>query len=255
MTRTTVLVPSHNEALTIRAVIADVRARIDRVIVIDDGSTDGSADLLADMDVTVVRHDTNAGKGHRLVEGLELAFSEGADQVLTLDGDGQHDPASIDDFLQAAALYPDAMIIGDRFSQKARMPAHRLLANAFGSFFISWACVRQIRDAQCGMRLYPAKFWKDVRVPDNQIERFKFETAALLYAAKAGIWISTVPIDARYEGYVHRPSHFAPVADFFQLFGLVTKFLFAQRLQPRGILVALRLTNPNRSSIAKGKDS
>lgn len=252
MMQTTALVPAHNEALTIYDIVAGVRTRVDRVIVIDDGSTDGTAELLAEMDVTVVRHETNAGKGHRLHEGLELAFSEGADQVLTLDADGQHDPASIDAFLNAAATNPGNLIIGDRFAQKARMPFHRALANSFGSFFISWACVQKIRDAQCGMRLYPSRFQRDVCIPANQIERFKFETAALMYAAKAGIQFTMVPIDARYEGFVHRPSHFAPVGDFFQIFGLVTKFLFAHGLQLRGLPVALRLTNPNLCSSRKG---
>lgn len=252
MTRTTALVPAHNEALTIRDIVAEVRDRVDRVIVIDDGSNDGTADLLAGLDVTVVRHETNAGKGQRLLEGLALAFSEGAEQVLTLDADGQHDPASIDAFLNAAAANPGNLVIGDRFAQKARMPLYRALANAFGSFFISWACVQQIRDAQCGMRIYPSRFQRDVRIPANQIGRFKFETAALLYAAKAGIQLTMVPMDARYEGFVHRPSHFAPVGDFFQIFGLVTKFLVAHRLQPRGLPVALRLTNPDLRSSRKG---
>lgn len=255
MTRTTVLLPAHNEALTIRDIVADIRARVDDVIVIDDGSTDGSADLIHDLDVAVVRHDTNAGKGRRLVEGLELAFSRGADQVLTLDADGQHDPAAIGAFLETAASHPDALIIGDRFAQKARIPMHRALANTFGSFFISWACVQLIRDAQCGMRLYPARFWKDVHIPPDQIDRFMFETSALLYAAKEGIRFQTVPIDARYEGFVQRPSHFAPIRDFFQLFGLITKFLFAQQLQPRGLPVAMGLTKPNGSSTLKASNT
>ena len=241
MRRPSVLIPAHNEVLTIRGIVEAARAHVDRVIVIDDGSTDGTSKQLDGLDIQLIRHETNAGKGRRLVEGLELAFHEGIDQVITLDGDGQHDPESIPNFLQCADQNSDAFVLGDRSAQMDRIPRERAMAIRFGNFFIGWACVQRISDAQCGMRLYPAAMWKDVHVPADEVDRFLFETAVLLHSAKAGYRFVTVPIDARYAGFTQRPSHFAPVRDFFQLFGLVTKFLFTNRLQPRGFLVALKL--------------
>lgn len=242
MALTAALIPAHNEALTIRKIVEATCAQVDRVIVIDDGSTDGTADELAGLDVHLVRHEKNAGKGRRLVEGLELAFADGAQQVITLDADGQHEPNDIGAFLECAMEHPDTLVLGDRSAQIHKVPRERAMAIRFGNFFIGWACIQRIGDAQCGMRLYPARLWKDVKVPPNQVDRFMFETAVLLHAAKAGFRFSAVPIDARYAGFVQRPSHFAPVKDFLQLFGLVTKFLVRNRLRIRGLPVVLRIT-------------
>lgn len=242
MALTAALIPAHNEVLTIREIVLATRAHVDRVIVIDDGSTDGTVDQVAGLDIQLVRHQSNAGKGARLVEGLQLAFEEGAQQVITLDADGQHDPGDIEAFLKCAESYPDTLVLGDRSAQMGKIPRDRAAAIRFGNFFIGWACIQHIGDAQCGMRLYPAKLWQNVRVPPDQVDRFMFETAVLLHGAKAGFRFSAVPIDARYAGFVHRPSHFAPVRDFLQLFGLVTKFLVRNRLQLRGLPVVLGMT-------------
>lgn len=242
MTSTVALIPAHNEALTIREIVASSSTYVDRVIVIDDGSTDGTADRVAGLGVQVVRHETNAGKGRRLVEGLQLAFDTGANQVITLDADGQHDPDDIPAFLACAKENPAALVLGDRSAQMHRIPRNRALAIRFGNFFIGWACIRRIGDAQCGMRLYPAQLWRDVEVPPDQVDRFMFETAVLLYAARAGFDFAAVPIDARYAGFVHRPSHFAPIRDFVQLAAVVTRFLVRNGLRLRGIPVVLGIT-------------
>lgn len=239
MVLTTALIPAHNEALTIRDIVEATCRHVDHVIVIDDGSTDGTTDQVADFDIEVIRHDQNVGKGKRLVEGLQLAFEAGAQQVITLDADGQHNPDDIASFLNYAKMNPEALILGDRSAQMHKMPRERALAIRFGNFFIGWACIQRIRDAQCGMRLYPARMWRDVCVPPDEVDRFMFETAILLHASKAGFRFVALPIEARYAGFVHRPSHFAPVRDFLQLFGLVTRFLFRNRLRLRGLPVAL----------------
>ena len=162
--------------------------------------------------------------------------------MITLDADGQHNPDDIQAFLDCAARNPGTLILGDRSAQMRKIPRDRALAIRFGNFFIGWACIKRIGDAQCGMRLYPAQVWRHVRVPPEQVDRFMFETAILLHAAKAGFRFLTVPIDARYSGFVRRPSHFAPVGDFIQLFGLVTKFLVRNRFRLRGLPVVLGIT-------------
>lgn len=241
MAKTIAVIPAYNEARTVRQIADAVRLFVDGVIVIDDGSTDGTSDMLADLDIKVVRHTVNVGKGCRLVEGLNLAFREGATRVITLDADGQHNPADIPAFLARSAENPTAIILGDRSAQMERIPLMRATAIRFGNFFISWACVVRIGDAQCGMRVYPADMWKKVCIPPGEIDRFLFETAVLLYSAEAGIPFAFVPIDARYAGFVQRPSHFEPVHDFLDLGRLVIRFLFSRRLRPRGFLFALDL--------------
>ena len=241
MTKTVAVIPAHNEALTVSDVVAKTLALVDAVIVIDDGSTDGTAETLTNSGTRVVRHTQNVGKGQRLVEGLEAAFDAGASQVITLDADGQHDPMDIPAFLDRARTSPGAIILGDRSGQSKSMPRLRAFGNGFGSFFVSWACARKLRDAQCGMRLYPLQAWRNVRVPPNYVDGFLFETAVLLYAADAGVPFVTLPIAARYEGYVHRPSHFDPTNDFLRIAGMVARFIFRRRLRLHGLLVSLRI--------------
>jgi glycosyltransferase involved in cell wall biosynthesis len=235
----TVLIPAFNEAGTIRAVVEAVLAHADRVLVISDGSTDGTVARLAGLPVEVLEHAENRGKGQRLAEGLDHAFRDGADCVLTLDADGQHDPAEIPAFLAAARCAPGALILGDRLGDRRSMPAGRAASIGFGDFFISWAAGRRLRDCQCGMRLYPAELWARMRVPARERRHFVFETAVLLRAAEAGGEIARVPIAARYAGYVQRPSRFRPVLDTLRIAGQIARFFLRAGARPKGLLIAL----------------
>ena len=221
--------------------VSEALAHADAVWVIDDGSTDGTDEALAGLDIRLVRHEANLGKGERLAEGLAAAFAEGVWGVVTIDGDGQHDPGDIPAFRAAALAQPGALISGER-ERSSAMPRHRAASIAFGNVFIGWACGWRIRDAQCGMRLYPAAFGAHVRVPERLATGFVFETAALMYAAEAGLTLATVPIETRYAGFQHRPSHFRPVADFLAIFAAVARFLVERGLRPSGLLPSLGLT-------------
>jgi glycosyltransferase involved in cell wall biosynthesis len=239
--RCTVLIPAYNEAGTIRAVAEGALAHVARVLVISDGSTDGTVARLAGLPVEVLEHAENRGKGFRLAEGLEHAFSAGADCVLTLDADGQHDPDAIPAFLAAARRAPRALVIGDRLGDSRPMPRTRAASIRFGDFFISWAAGRRVRDCQCGMRLYPAELWSRIRVPARDRSHFVFETAVLLRAAAAGCEIVRVPVAARYAGFVCRPSRFRPVLDTLRIACSVARFIVGGRARPRGLLIALGL--------------
>jgi glycosyltransferase involved in cell wall biosynthesis len=241
MAVTAAVIPVHNEAQTIAGIVATTRTHVDRVIVVDDGSTDETCAALEGLDVQLIRHAERAGKGHRLLEGLQAAFAGGASHAIALDGDGQHDPADIPEFLSRSAANPAAIILGDRSSETRKMPFARAFGNRFGSFFVSWACARKLRDAQCGMRVYPERLLHDVDVPAAEIDGFLFETAILLRAAAAGYPFVTVPIPARYEGFVRRKSHFDPLKDFLRIAALVTRFLLRHRLRLRGLLVCLQI--------------
>lgn len=238
MAQTFALIPAHNEILTVQQVVKETTALVDQVIVVDDGSTDGTAASLSKSGAIVLRHEDNIGKGHRLVEGFKAAIDKGATAVIVLDADMQHDPADIPKFLAKHADNPEAIVMGDRSADMENMPGSRRKGIKFGNFFIGWACGRRINDAQCGMRLYPAVALERVTVPKRHVGRFKFETAVLLYAAEHNIPFEYVPLKARYEGFVIRPSHFDPVRDFMRLFGLVTEFLVLRGLRPMGFLAA-----------------
>lgn len=235
----TVLIPAHNEEQTIRAVVEGALAHVEHVLVVSDGSTDGTVAALAGLPVEIVEHAENRGKGLRLAEGFDRAIASGAKAVLTLDADGQHDPDDIPAFLAAARAAPDCLVMGDRFGDRASIPNGRAGPIRFGDFFISWATERRIRDAQCGMRLYPAALWCQTQVPPDERSHFVFETAILLRAAETGFAFIRVPIKARYKGFVLRPSHFRPVVDTLRIVRTVSSFLIMRRLKPRGLLIAL----------------
>ncbi|MEM7057562.1 MAG: glycosyltransferase family 2 protein [Pseudomonadota bacterium] len=235
-----VLIPAFNEAPTIRAVAEGALAHVDRVIVIDDGSEDGTADAVSGLPVDLVRHSENAGKGHRLSQGIAHAVANGADAVISLDADGQHAPADIPVFQEAFRANPDAMIIGDRTADRANMPMYRQKGVAFGDFFLTWATDQRLRDGQCGMRVYPAVV-NEFPMDDQDKEKFTFENLVLLYAADRGIDFIRVPIKARYLETPHRHSHYRPRADTWLITKSITRFIVRRNFKLRGLLIALGL--------------
>lgn len=235
--RVAVLIPAHNEAHTIRAIVEGAARHAERVVVIDDGSTDGTSACLDGVRVEVIRHDQNGGKGRRLSEGLQHCFTTGADAVVTLDADGQHDVDDIPKLIAAAT--PDVLVLGDRTDDMARMPSSRSKANRVAGFFVSWACRQALRDTQCGMRLYPREAMQRITLDQRDRQHFVFETAVLMHAAEAGVRFVWVPIAARYQGFVHRPSHFRPVWDIVRITRCVGRFIIRRGFRPTGLLIAL----------------
>jgi len=123
-----VVIPAHNEARTIRAVAAGALQQLPFVIVVDDASTDGTADLLEGLPVIVLRNEQNRGKAASLMRGAEAAIERGASAIVTLDGDGQHDPGDIAAMLQAHRVSPAGIVIGARLHHRDRIPPARYWA-------------------------------------------------------------------------------------------------------------------------------
>ena len=235
-----VLIPAHNEAGTIREIVSSALNHCPWVIVIDDGSTDGTSDTLSGLPVEIIQHKLNAGKGQRLAEGLAHAVAKGATAILTMDADGQHDPEDIPAFLADARANPSAIVLGDRMGAGTQMPTHRVLSIAVGDFAISWATARRLRDCQCGMRVYPANA-SAIELLGWERQNFAYESAILMHAADQGIPFVRTPIAARYAGYQQRPSHFRPTRDTLLIARVITLFLLRRFLRPKGLLIALGL--------------
>lgn len=236
-----VLIPAHNEIRTIRRVVEACLVHAERVQVISDGSNDGTVEALDGLPIEVVEHDRNVGKGLRLVEGIERAAAAGASHVLTMDADGQHDPNDIPAFIEAARHKPAALVLGDRMADRQAMPTGRAASIGFGDFFVSWATGQRLRDAQCGMRVYPTALWSRLALDAAECQHFVFETAVLLHASAAGACFTRVPIAARYGDVVERPSHYRPFRDTWRITVAVTRFILRGWLRPKGLLIALRL--------------
>ena len=205
-----VVVPCLNEARAIKKLLEGVLAHCRDVIVIDDGSTDDTADIVAQLPVTLIRHSGRRGKGEALRTGFREALKRGASGVLTMDGDGQHDPADIPRILAAARQFPGAMIVGARMLERHRQPNARRRANDFADWGISWGCGRPVADTQSGQRWYPLAA---VQLVDLPAQDFVFEAAILIAASRdLDLPVVSVPIACRYESGA-RHSHFRPVRD------------------------------------------
>ena len=206
------LVPGYNEAERIRAVIEAARAFLP-VVVVDDGSSDDTAAISEAAGATVLRQIPNQGKGAALKRGFRHAIETGADAVLMLDADGQHDPAEIPKFLHAHATHNSDLIIGYRnFSE---MPFSRKIANTVGRASLSWAMGQKILDNQSGYRLVSARLMQATLESDEA--GFEFEVDMVVLCLRRGMRLDWVPIRTIYAG---EGSHIKPwhhIKNFFRV--------------------------------------
>ena len=218
-TNVAVVIPALNEVLRIREVVTGALRECDHVIVIDDGSDDGTSDRIADLPVSLLRHPQRMGKGASLRDGFREAERLGMAAVTTIDGDGQHATSDIPRLIAAANRHPGCVIIGARLRKRASQPLYRRIGNDFGDWGIAWGCGFRIRDTQSGQRLYPASVFTLRDVPG---EGFVFEAQLLIAAARhAGARVVGVPIETRYraadESQEFRKSHFRLFRDLYAI--------------------------------------
>lgn len=215
-----ILIPAYNEERSIREIAVGALEFSDKVIVIDDGSTDNTINKLKELPVLLIQHKSNQGKAAALRNGLKKACELEVDAAITIDADGQHKPKDIQRFITAAQQTPDKIIIGARLAQKDKMPRKRYLGNKIGSFFVSWIAGYPIEDSQSGFRLYPIPLIRQLDMKLSREKSFVFETEILIKATKFGYKSRSIKIDAIYAE-TFRPSHFRPITDTL----LIAKFL------------------------------
>jgi glycosyltransferase involved in cell wall biosynthesis len=199
------LVPGYNEGPRIAAVVDAAREHVP-VIVVDDGSTDGTADEARKAGATVIEQRPNQGKGAALRTGFRRALEDGADAILTLDADGQHDPAEIPSFLAAWSAEPAPDLVIGRRNFRA-MPPLRRLSNELGGRAFSWAVGSPIPDNQSGYRLVSRRLAEATLASDEH--GFAFEVEQITTCIRMGGTIAWVPIRTIYAG---APSHIRPLA-------------------------------------------
>jgi len=232
--RIAAIIPVFNERQTIADIVRRTAQYIERIIVVDDGSTDGSCETLEDLDVQIVRLPSNQGKGAALLRGIEAARQYGADYAVTLDADGQHPPECIPDLLRQAS--PDRIGIGSRVAGTQFIPTARLWANRTANFFISWAAGHWIEDTQCGFRIYPLGAFDRISLRPSRQSGFVFESEVLIEACRKGFRVTPVPIPALYDGVLQRPSHFRPVFDVSAIVIMVTGKLIVKAFYIPGLV-------------------
>ncbi|THI86062.1 MAG: glycosyltransferase family 2 protein [Nitrospira sp. CG24A] len=229
-----VVIPAYNEMATIRDVVLRTIRQTKNVIIVDDGSTDGTAEVLVDLPVTLLRNPTNCGKATSLWRGFQQALTAGASGVVTLDGDGQHAPEDIPRLLAEAASHPDHVIIGARRGDQRRAAYWRYVANRVADFWVSWAAGCSFADSQSGFRVYPASLLSRVKITHGKARSFVFESEILIEATRSGHQSLAVPIEAlRRPGA--RPSYFRPVSDITRITCMVGWKLMSRGMYPIGL--------------------
>jgi glycosyltransferase involved in cell wall biosynthesis len=200
------LIPGYQEGPRIAAVVEAARAHLP-VVVVDDGSTDDTAVRAQAAGATVLIQRPNAGKGAALRAGFRYALDHDAVAVVTLDADGQHDPAEIPAFLAAFEAGRPELVIGRR--EFGSMPPVRRLSNTLGAWVFSAAVGRRIADNQSGYRLIGRRLM--TALLDSNESGFEFEVEMIARCIALGLPLTEVPIRTIYAG---EPSHIQPWAHF-----------------------------------------
>ena len=203
--RVVAVIAAFNEAAHIAEVVAGTRSHVDTVVVVDDGSTDGTADAAEAAGARVVRHGQNQGKGIAVRTGLAAIRDGGFSHVLLLDGDLQHRPADVPQLI-AGASGAD-VVVGARVFDRAQMPRSRYWSNVVGSWALGGLIGVPIRDTQSGFRLIRLAALDGVPLTSTGYE---IETEMLIRLARRGARVAEVPVALAYDG---APSKLRPVRD------------------------------------------
>jgi glycosyltransferase involved in cell wall biosynthesis len=231
VTRLFAVIPAKDAASTIGGVVRGLLAVLPGtpIIVVDDGSSDATGDRAREAGAIVVRHATNQGKGAALQAGFDEALRQGADAVLALDADGQHDPAAAPGLV--AALAGADVVVGSRNHDRTGMPWLRRKTNDVTSWWVSRLAGSRILDSQSGYRAIAAVVLRAVR-PESR--RFDYESEFLIGAARAGFRIGSAPIPTLYNA---PGSHIHPVRDTVRFIRLVLRHLVRRPAAPKTVPV------------------
>ena len=224
-----VVIPALNEERAIRAVVEDTLRHCGKIILVDDGSSDRTSEVVADLPLERIRHAQPLGKARALQDGFRRALELGVDGALTIDGDGQHAAADLPRLLAAAAQYPNHIVIGARLRSRDNAPGKNRLGNQQADWWVSWACGQRVVDSQSGQRYYPRAVMEiALDLPNGG---FVFESEILIEAARRGFRTVSVPIEARYAED-RRASHFRPLRDVSRITGMIAWRLIRGGLMP-----------------------
>lgn len=217
------VIPAYNASKTLKKVVDALRQYNPAVsiLVVDDGSTDNTKDVARNLDVLLLEHNENRGKGAALKSGFNAALSMGADVIITLDADAQHNPHDIIKLFSKMETERLDLVIGSRMANTVNMPIHRILSNQITSKLISWRLGQKIEDSQCGFRLIRASILKQINLESN---KFEMESELIIKSVLSGFKIGSVSIDTIYNK--NGPSAMRLLADTFRFVKLFCKSLF-----------------------------
>ncbi len=219
-----VVIPTYNNENTIGKVVRDTLCQCDDVIVVNDGCTDGTEEILQGIDgITIVSCPQNRGKGHALKAGFRKALDMGFAYAITLDADGQHYPEDIAFFLKTNQEHPGALIIGSRRMEGVDRSKGSQFANKFSNFWFHLQTGKALDDTQTGYRLYPLHKLYGLSLLTS---RYEAELELLVFASWHGVKLVPITINVYYPPRGERVSHFRPGMDFVRISVLNTVLCF-----------------------------
>jgi glycosyltransferase involved in cell wall biosynthesis len=192
------VIPAYNEASRIADVISQARPYVDSVLIVDDGSTDGTAAAAMAAGALVISHAENCGAGAATMTGIAAARAMGAEVLITLDADGQHDPRDIPALLKPVADNLADIVFANRFGQRNRIPFIRRLFNGIGNFVTFAATGRWVSDSQCGFKVLGPRALAEVEL---RMSGFEFCTEIVRESVQHRWRIAEVPIKVIYSEY------------------------------------------------------
>ncbi|MBN1905689.1 MAG: DUF2062 domain-containing protein [Deltaproteobacteria bacterium] len=215
-----VLIPVYNNPETIRDVTAKTLMFHPNVIVVDDGSDTEVSGLISGLDVAVLRHPQNMGKGSAILKGAAMARSMGFTHIITIDADGQHDPSDIPKMLSAIEKTPDSIIVGKRNFSNADVPRSSVFGRGFSNFWLRVQTGRSVGDSQSGFRAYPLYLLNELKLSERH---YSFEVEVLVKAIWAGVNVIDVDVTVYYPPGDKRVTHFKAFRDNLRISILNTK--------------------------------
>lgn len=211
-----VIIPTYNNDKTLANVIDRVRVFTNNVIVVNDGATDNTSQILKNYlpDLQVVTHPENKGKGRALQNGFKMALELGFEYAVTIDSDGQHFPEDLPQLVFRLAKEPNSLIIGARNMLQEGIPGGSSFGNRFSNFWFWVETGIRLPDTQSGYRVYPIKLFSKIKFFSP---KFEYEIEVPVRAAWKGIPVISEPVQVKYEKEGERVSHFRPFKDFFRI--------------------------------------
>ena len=208
-----VIIPTYNNSGTLKKVIEEVLQYTDDLIVVNDGATDNTEEVLLAMQdsIQVLRHAKNAGKGMALRNGFSYALQKGYDYVITMDSDAQHFASDLPLFLTELENHPDSLVIGARNMNQENVTGKSSFGNKFSNFWFWVETGNKLSDTQSGYRLYPIRKMEGTGYLSSL---FEFEVEVIVKASWQGIPVKNIPIQVHYEPGIKRITHFRPFRDF-----------------------------------------
>jgi glycosyltransferase involved in cell wall biosynthesis len=220
-----VIVPTYNNASVILPVLEQTLKYCKDLIVVNDGSTDNTAEILNKLipKIQVLSYEKNKGKGYALAQAFSFARHKGYRYAITLDSDGQHFPDDIPSFLQAIDENPGAVIVGSRLLKQEHMPKENTFANRFSNFWFAVHTGKRLPDTQTGYRMYPIYRMDKMRLLTS---RYETELEILVRLAWKNVPLIPLPVNVYYAPPGERITHFRKGRDFLRISLLNTVLTF-----------------------------